>query len=119
MKQSLSVPELWLTENGEVYLDRDKKLNLVVFHDYGIRGPIVNLRKGKSVRQISIYRLMYEVFVAGRKLSKSEHIEPIDGNDANCNVSNLKLNHVRLSDRLRSSGEEVYSTWMGIDEVYC
>jgi hypothetical protein len=118
-QQSLSTPELWVTERGEVYLNNEKKINIVVFHDYGIRGPIVNFRKGKSVRQVSVYRMMYEVFVLGRRLSRSEHIEPIDGNDGNCEITNLRLNHVRFSDRIRATNEESYFTWMGIDEVYC
>ena len=117
--QSLSVPELWITENGEVFHNNEKRMNLVVYHDYGLRGPIVNLRHNRSVRQISVFRMMYEVFVIKRKLSRAEHIEPIDGNDANVSVSNLKLTHVRFSDQMRGSREECYYTWMGIDEVYC
>lgn len=119
LTQSLSTPDLWVTENGEVWLNGEKRINIVVFHDYGIRGPIVNFRKGKSVRQVSVYRMMYEVFILGRKLTRSEHIEPKDGNDANCSVSNLHLTYARPSDNHKKPNDEAYSLWMGIDEVYC
>jgi hypothetical protein len=119
----MSHPELLVDENGTVFLkDNMKKVSLVRDHGYSTRGYVLVYKyKGKH-KNVSLLSVVFETQVKGSKITSSDFVEPKDGNEYNYHPSNLHSVGGRYSRRKPNRAgktEDGYSTWMGIDEVYC
>lgn len=123
LKQSISHPELLVSECGQVYKE-NKKLIVNTVHALSIRGPIITYKYQGKGKYISIMRIVYEAFINGKKLEINEHVEPLDGDEMNVNAKNLTIVRKKLrQSRFKKSApteSETYHTWAnGIDEIYC
>ena len=123
--QSISHPELLVSECGQVYKE-NKKLTVNTVHALSIRGPIITYKYHGKGKYISIMRIVYEAYINGKKLEINEHVEPLDGDEMNVHAKNLtivskKPRNSRFKNHRNASLEtETHHPWAnGIDEIYC
>lgn len=121
LRQSISHPELLVSDNGDFYLE-GRRLPINMRHELTIKGPALVYRYRTKIKQLSAQRLVFEAHVIKRKIKITDHIDPIDGDLNNIKADNLKkgskyIRGVRVK-QVKSS-REPYSCWInGHDEVY-
>jgi len=114
--ESLSTSYLLVSNLGNVINRRkNKKLQINRYHAYTIKGPIITYRYGGRVRDISLINLVYETHVKKQKLTKSDIVEPIDGDYQNVMASNLRAKVFKGKTVSSRSDNEGYSSWMNGD----
>jgi hypothetical protein len=122
LKQSLSHPELFIGEDGSVFKD-GQRLSINKSHCTTMRGPAIAYRHNGKVKQLSVLRLVYEVYVKKAKFEPGDFIEFYDGDEMNTDASNLYTGKkyskpVKRTIKKKDQGES-HECWMGINEVYC
>lgn len=125
--QSISYPELLVSENGDVYLkETGERVSVSSNHSSCRRGAVVSFRSNGKYKIISIANIVFEAHVKKSRISTSDFIEFIDGDEFNYKASNLRSVVGRNSRRkpIKREADETsprpgYSTWMnGNDEVF-
>jgi len=122
IRKSISHPELLVGSNGSIYhASTGERINLMHDHGTTMRGHMIAYRHNGKIKQLSVIRLVFEAHIKKAKIQTNDYVETIDGNDFNPDASNLTYgSRYRKPEKKKvtHNGEE-YSTWMGIDEVYC
>jgi hypothetical protein len=123
LRKSISHPELLVGSNGSIYLSTNgQRINLIQDHGTTMRGHMIAYRYNGKIKQLSVLRLVFEAHIKKAKIQTNDYVETIDGNDYNPDASNLttgsRYRKPAKKTKVDKNGE-AYSTWMGIDEVYC
>lgn len=114
--ESLSTIHLLVSNFGNVInRRRNKRLKINRYHSYNIKGPIITYQYGGRIRDISLMNLVYETHVKKQKLTKSDVVEPIDGDYQNVMASNLRAKAFKGKTVSPRSDNEGYSSWMNGD----
>lgn len=123
LRKSISHPELLVGSNGSIYhADTGQRINLIHDHGTTMRGHMIAYKHLGKIKQLSVLRLVFEAHIKKSKIQLNDYVEVIDGNDFNPDASNLttgsRYRKPAKKTKVNKDGE-AYSTWMGIDEVYC
>lgn len=121
IRRSISYPELMVSNLGDVYFyDTGKRINIIRDHGYSTRGFVVAYKYDGRFKNISVANLVYEAFIKRKKLTRNDYVEFKDSDEFNPRADNLEssMRTARVTKTKKSNDGE-YSTWMGIDEVYC
>jgi hypothetical protein len=122
--RSISYPELSISDEGDVFdTQTGQRINLKKNHGLSVRGYVITYRIGQRYKTLSLVNLVYEAHVKRAKITASDYVEFLDGDEYNPKASNLTCFRASQSKKAkpfkREPGES-YSTWMnGHEELYC
>lgn len=118
-RQSISHPELMVSEDGSIYKN-GSRLNTIHEHGFSIRGPVVCFWHEGKIKHLSIMRLVYEAFIKESKIQPNDYVHAIDDDDKNTHANNLVAGTRYKKKVERKTEKEPYETWMnGESELYC
>lgn len=120
LRQSYSYPELWVSTSGKIFYSPDGKnmtpVEIVYEHTGTVKGPTTKYRHNKRIKYLSVFAIMFEIFIKGEPANKKDYYAPIDGNWSNFNPENITSDK-RGRRKYVPDKEEEY-LWMGGNEIY-